>query len=249
MTNPGDTATVSITGNHTFSGTNLNAVNNRITIANIIFVNSSATVPTFTLTATVASQINIFGCFLQNNNAATTAQIIRVGSLVNCYLTNVVSRMSSVAGSGGTHFVNAGGNLYCWSGVDVDGGTRVLDATAVSYSQLTNSQLVCTSASGGEVIRVVAGAVVGAGYCSITNNATTGNGVNLLGLNSALYAAWCTFNILNSATTYVITGGAGSVYLYSANHYANVPALLTRNVKIKNTVTAVAYTTTLTSSP
>ena len=257
MTNPGDTATVKITGNHNFNGTNVNPVVNRVTIANIIFANTSATAPTFDLTATVASQINIFGCFLQNVNTATTAQILKIGSLVACYLTNVVSRMAPTAGQGGTHVVNNGGSLYCVGGVDVSGGTRVLDVTAASYSQITNSQLVCTSASGGEVIRVAYNGsvgpplsigIVGLSNSTVVNNAATGNGVNLAGTYATLYAAFTTFDVQNSATTYVITGVATTSFINTTNNYSN-SAAATRNVKIKSTVTPYAYTTTLSTSP
>lgn len=252
MTNPGDTTTVQITGTHTLNGAAVNPLDNRVTIANIIFANNTnAVTPTFAFTASTATQVNFFGCFLQNTNAATTSSILNIGSLVNCYLTSVVSRMSSIAGSGGTHFTVTGA-LYSGSGVDVDGGTRCVDVLTGGYAQMNGGQFYCSSGVGGEALRVAAGAIIAAGYCAIKNSASAANnahGVNLLGLNAVMYATWVTFDVLNGASGYVVTGPAGSVYVSTACQYSNIPGLLTRNVKIKNTVTAASFTTTLTSSP
>lgn len=252
MTNPNDTTTVRIIGTHTLNGAAVNPLDNRVTIANIIFVNNTnAVTPNFAFTASTATQVNFFGCFLQNTNTATTAKILDIGSSVSCYLTNVVSRMSSVAGSGGTHFTVTGA-LYSGSGVDVDGGTRCIDVLTGGYAQMNGGQFYCSSGVGGEALRVAAGATIAAGYCAFKNSASAANnahGVNLLGVNAVMYATWVTFDVLNGASGYVVNGPANSVYVSTACQYSNIPGLLTRNVKIKNTVTAAAFTTTLTSSP
>lgn len=244
LCNPNDTSTVKITGNHTYAGTDANAVNNRITFANIVWINNSATLATFALTATVATQINMSGCYFQNSSANTTAKIFDIGTNVRLYLNTCVSRMAG-SGTGGTHFVVSGGTLYCTHGVDVDGGTRILDMTTAGYAQLTSSVFAC---NGTDAIRVVANGIVAAGYSSFTNGAATGNGVNLLGAGASMLAGWCAFDVQNSASTYVVTGVAGSSFAQANNNFGNIAGVLTRNVKIKNTVTLLNYTTSLTPS-
>jgi uncharacterized membrane protein len=97
-------------------------------------------------------------------------------------------------------------------------------------------------------MRVVANGFVGAAYSTFTNEAAIGNGCNLLGSGATLAAFGCTFNIQNNAASYVVTGVSGSAYLQTANNYANVTGVVTRNVKIKNTVSLLAYTSALTPS-
>jgi hypothetical protein len=117
--------------------------------------------------------------------------------------------------------------------------------TTAGYAQLVNSTF---SVSGANVVKIVAGGSVAAGYCSFTNSASVGNGINLLGVNSVLYSTFCTFNIIENAASYVVTGGAGSAYLFFANMYSNIPGVLSRNIKIGSNVSELRYANSMSSS-
>jgi hypothetical protein len=97
-------------------------------------------------------------------------------------------------------------------------------------------------------MRVVASGFVGAAYSTFANEAAVGNGCNLLGAGATLAAFGCTFNIQNNASSYVVTGVSGAAFIQTANNYSHVAGVATRNVKIKNTVSLLAYTAALTPS-
>ena len=117
--------------------------------------------------------------------------------------------------------------------------------STVGYAQLINAQV---TVNGTDLMRVVANGLVVCGYSIFNNDAAIGNGCNLVGAGATLASFGCTFNILNNAASYVVTGVAGSAYSQTANNYTNITGVVTRNVKIKNTVALLAYTAALTPS-
>lgn len=241
MTNPMDNTSTKITGTHTINGTAVNSLNNRITISNIFFFVNNATTPIFNISGTTDTEVQIQGCYLQNANTATTSQIFNVGTNGRLYL-GLSRSLLAGSGTGGCHFNMTGGSLYTYSYVQVDGGTKLLDMSIAGYAQLVNT---FTTVNGADSVRIVANGQVFCGYSSFQNDNANGNGVNLLGAGATFAANNCTFNIQNG-TGYVVTGVSGSYYLQLSNNYSHIAGVLTRNVKIKNTVTMLTYASALT---
>ena len=244
MTNSMENTSTTVTGQHTIYGTNVNTLNNRVTISNLLFTSTHATTPMFTISGTTAQEVNINGCYLQNINAATTAQLLNVGANATLYIGNSRTAMG-LSGAGGTHITITGGNVYTYSYYTANAGTRFLEISTAGYAQLINAQV---TVNGTDLMRVAANGLVVCGYSIFNNEAAIGNGCNLLGAGATLTAFGCTFNIQNNAASYVVTGVSGTAYFQTANNYTNAPGVVTRNVKIKNTVSLLAYTAALTPS-
>lgn len=246
LANPNDSLSVKITGQHTIQGTSNNALNNRVCLANIIFVSAHATTPLLAISGTLAeTEVQMSGCFLQNSNTASTAKLISLGLFGKLYANNTRSRMAG-SGNGGTHFtIAAGGALYTQYGLDVDGGSCVIDMTGQGYAQIVYGILACQGAS---AIKIAASGQVLMQSSSLTNNAAVGNGINLLGANANCFASHCVFNILDNAASFVVTGVAGSFFGMFANSYSHIPGLVVRNTKIGTNVTQLRYSGSLAAS-
>lgn len=252
MGNEMDTDSVIIFGSHTHNGSAVNPLSNRISCENIVFSNSGAAT-IFTLTASVATQCTFTGCFFQAYNTSTSTKIFSVGALVTLYLYNNVMRMSGTSNTGGTHvYLSGAGSVYALYGLDASGGTCFLNMSSGGYAQLTNG---IASTAGANHVIVGYGSSGGLCLCQnfgFQNTYNGGNGVSLLSNGSTLFgtfaAVGCSFTVVNNAASYVVTGTAPSYFLSANNSYSNSVAQA-YNVKIKNTVTSLAYTTSLTSSP
>ena len=245
LANPNDSLSVKITGQHTITGVSNNALNNRVTLANILFVSAHATTALLTISGTLAdTEVQASGCFFQNSNTATTAKIFNLGLYGRLYANNCRMRMAG-SGTGGTHFtIAAGASLYSQYGLDVDGGTCAIDMTGQGYAQLLYTVLTCQGTS---AIKIATNGLIVMQSSSITNNAAVGNGVNMTGAGASFFATHSVFNILNNAATYVVTGVVGSFYGYFANSYSNITGLVVRNTKINATVTQLRYSNSLSS--
>ena len=86
------------------------------------------------------------------------------------------------------------------------------------------------------------------GQASIENQATTGNGINMTGAGATVGMFGCTLNVQSAASTYAVTGVAGSYFFQLNNNYTHVADVVTRNVKFKNTVTLLTYASSLVST-
>lgn len=252
MGNPGDTVSVVITGYHTLNGTAANALNNRVTIANILFVSDNSLNPVFAISGTTATQFNIQGCYIQNTTANTSAVSFSVGTNASVYLDNCIVQMA--ASSGGTQFNMSGGSLYLRT-VRSNGGSKIINMTSAAYAEIAYCVLSCAGTT--EAITVYGNGALGAyplsglisaGWSSFQNTASNGNGINLSASGATVWAFSCTFDVLSGTSNYVVTGVAGSGFAQLNNNYGNIAGLLTRNVKIKNTVSLLTYTGSLTSS-
>jgi hypothetical protein len=242
LANPNDSLSVRITGQHTITGTSSNALNNRSSISNILFISSHATTALLSVSSALAdTEVQITGCFFQNSATQTTARVFNVGTFGRLYVNNTRLRLPG-GGQGGTHFVIAGGSLYTQYGLDIDGGTCVIDMTAAGYAQLTCALLAC---QGTQVIRMAANGLILMSQSAITNNAAIGSGVNMVGAGASFFATQSVFNILNNAASYVVTGVAGSFFGYFSNSYSNITGVVTRNIKINPTVTQLRYSNSL----
>lgn len=251
MGNQEDTTSVAITGYHTLSGTAANALNNRVSIANILFVSDGSLNPVFAVSGTTATQFNIQGCYIQNTTANTAAVTFQIGVNASLYLDNSTVQMAT---NGGTQFNMGGGSIYLRN-VRSGGGTKIINMSAAAYAEITYSRLSCTGTS--EAISIYGNGALGAfplsglvsaGWTSFQNTATNGNGVNLIASGASMLAYSCSFDVLSGVSNYVITGVSGTSFVQLNNNYANIPGILSRNVKIKNTVTLLTYSSALTST-
>jgi hypothetical protein len=241
-----DTSSVIINGSITFSPTSLNAVQARSSIQGIQ-INKNIAGPVISLTGARDGQLAVIGCFIQNNNASTSASCMSNTNTLNAslYSYSNLTRMNGTSGQGGTHYDAASSVVYVMNGCDMSGGTKLFNVGAGKYLQCLYSFGSC---AGPAIATVAASGVLALGTSSIGNTQANSSGINLTAAGAAA-AVTNTYLDVPTGTGYVVTGVSGSVYTFANNITGNVTALQPRNVKIKNTVTAVAYTTALTSSP
>lgn len=250
LANPNDSLTVKIVGQHTITGASNNALNNRVSLANILFVSTHATTPLLTISGTLSeTEVQVTGCFVQNVNTASTAKLFSIGTYGKLYINNTRTRMAG-SSQGGTHFTISGtpgiaGSLYTQYGLDTDGGTCVLDMTVVSYAQAQYAQLQC---SGPSAVKIVANAMFIMNQASLTNGAANGHGVNILGANGSFFASHSVFNIQDNAASYVVNGVAGAYFGYYANNYSHIAGVAVRNTKIGPSVAHLRYAGSITSA-
>lgn len=243
LTNPGENLSVKIVGQHTITGASANALNNRVSVSNALFTSSHATTANFTISGSAATEVQMVGCYIESTASASTAKLFSLGANSRFYINNCRTYMPS-GGSGGTHFVVSGGTLYSNYGLISDGGTCVLDMTVAGYAQLQYAQLACQGAS---AMKIVANGLVILANSSLSNAASNGHGVNMLGASASIFATHSVFNIQENAASYVVTGVVGSVYGFFANNYSNI-AGATRNIKIGPNVTQLRYSGSLASA-
>jgi hypothetical protein len=251
MGNQADPTSVVITGYHTLNGAALNALSNTVSVANIVFAADTSLNPVFSISGTTATQFNVQGCYIQNTNINTSAHAFQIGTNVSLYLDNCNIQM--VAGSG-TQFNMSGGSIYLRN-VRSNSGSKIINMSAPAYAELTYSTLSCAGTS--EAITVYGNGaaepfplsgLVSAGWTSIQNTASNGNGVNLAASGASMLAYSCSFDVLADASNYVVTGVAGTSFVQLNNNYANIPGILSRNIKIKNTVALLTHSSSLSSS-
>ena len=101
----------------------------------------------------------------------------------------------------------------------------------------------------GEVVRVLGGNVL-ATYSTIRNDTANGSGVNLVAAGSVFGAGFSTF-VIATGSGYCVNGPAAAtptaVYLYGSVTYSS-SAAAAYNVKVKNTISAIAVTQAFTPS-
>jgi hypothetical protein len=253
MGNSLDTKTVVIKGTHTFTGSAVQVLDNRFSLGNLLLdANGATTTPHFTLAGTTTAQIDIVGCNIQHTSSSTASVAFSLGSNITLYFIDSWLTLNQNSGTGGTQFSLSSGNLYIMNSVTV-GGTRVFEQTGAGYIQTTFSTLSC---GGDNAVRIYgngsaafpSSGLLSMGWSTLQNTGTNGNGINLLAAGASVGAFGCTFDVLAGASNYVVTGVAGTSFSSANNMYTNIPGILSRNVKIKNTVTALAYTSSLSSS-
>ena len=246
LADPNDSLSVKITGQHTITGSSNNALNNRVCLANILFVSSHATTALLAISGTLAeTEVQMTGCFLQNNNTASTAKLFSLGLYGKLYINNTRTRMAA-SSQGGAHFaMAAGSSLYTQYGLDMDGGTCAIDMTGQAYAQIQYGQIGCSGAS---AIKIAANGMVILSQASLTNGASVGNGVNMTGAGASFFASHTVFNIQDNAASYVVNGVAGSYYGMYSNNYSHIAGLAVRNTKIGASVAQLRYTGSLTSA-
>jgi hypothetical protein len=252
MCNQEDTITVGIIGYHTLSGTALNSLNNRVSVANILFISDGSLNPVFTVSGTTATRFSVQGCYINDTTTNTAAVAFQIGANAALYLDN--STVDMATNGGGTQFNMSGGSIYLRH-VRSEGGTKIINMSAAAYAEITYSRLICAGTSeavsiygNGEGGTFPLSGQVGAGFTSFQNTAANGNGINLTASGARMFSYACSFEVLSGDSNYVVTGVSGTSFLQVNNNYGNIPGVLSRNVKIKDTVTLLTYSSALTST-
>jgi uncharacterized delta-60 repeat protein len=240
LVNPNSSFSVVIIGQHTITGGGA-PNNNKVTIANIAFVNAISLTPTLTISGSAETEVQMFGCTI-SHFSLTSGINVRLQSNAKLYINS--TRMLFSAGASGTHFqIDSGGSLYTQYGLDVING-RAINITGTGIAQLTNANLNCNDTA---VITVASGGLVMCESTSIINTASVGNGVSLAS-SAMLLASQCTFNIVDSMSSEVVTGSAGSSFGNFANNYSNITGVQIRNIKINSNVTQLRYSNSLSTA-
>lgn len=251
MGNQEDTISVTISGYHTLLGTAANTLNNRASIANVLLMSSNSVNPMFTIGGTTATQFKIQGCYLYSTAADASAVVVSIEANGSIYMDNSTIQM---VGGAGTQINMSGGSIWMRT-VRSSGGSKIINMSAAAYAEITYCTLSCAGTN--EAITVYGNGAFGAfplsglinsGWTAFQNTASNGNGINLSASGASMLTYACSFDILSGATNYVVTGAAGSSFGQLSNSYGNIPGILSRNVKIKNTVTVLTYTGSLTST-
>jgi hypothetical protein len=221
--NNGQTSTVRITGNATFTG-GATAADNTLQLVGLSLNTTHATTPALTVAASggVTVLLHVKDCMLTSSNAASTAVCAAVGTNCSLRLYNSRTQGNTTAGQGGTHIDVDGGTFYGENWV-CEYGTRALllrgtNGALKPYAELKWSNLLV---SGANVIEITsATALLTMGWTSIGNLAATGNGVTVAA-GSVVGASQCVFAVQAGASNYVVTGSAGSYYYSLGNSYSN----------------------------
>jgi len=221
-------------GSLTFSPTTgTQILENELYLDNMYFTSSTA--PAITFGGTAPARIRVNNCYilaagsqravlLNNSNAASTAFVNE---------STILSGNSAVIVQSSLGYVKLYRNTIdgVSTGLQVDSGFMEMSLTNVSVAF-----------AGVSVI--VAGGTLLSGYCLFANTGTNSSGVSVA--TGAVFAnSFNTFSI-PTGTGYCVRGTG--IHAYGPTIYAN-SALAAYNVKVQNTLTNAAYTTSFTLAP
>ena len=198
------------------------------------------------------ARLRLIGCFVyntastgdcvvsQNGNAdggSGTPSLYLDGSIVQCAAGNVASVL----------VLHKKNYTYIASNSSIEGGLYALQVLAGTVEVMNSTLAVSTALASGarEAVRCEGG-VTTMGYTTVKNSTANGSGANLTTAGASLGAGVCTFAVA-TGTGYAINGVAGTYFAYSYLTLSNT-AVAAYNVKIKNSITALAVTTALTSA-
>lgn len=214
-----------------------------------LFINSSFTAlaPGVNFYGSAPARLRLQECFIYNSNAAAGTGVVsnNSGSGSSLYIDNCIVQSGASTGIGVDHvqgYTNIRGDseisryqypLQCAAG-SVEILNTILDGTGIAN----------------EVVRITGGTVT-CGYSTIKNTTTNASGVNLTAAGAVFGAGDATFAI-GAGSGYCVNGPAvltlTAAYLYGNVTYSNSLAGAF-NVKVKNTISAIAVTQAFTASP
>lgn len=244
-TNNALNSVVEITGTHTLTG-GATAADNSLQLSGIRFNGSNSSTPTFTFSATgaVGVSVNFETCTIGNGSASTGSVGVLINENVIVKLNDVKSLMNSVVGQGGTHFDLNGGSLY-GTNLSTEFGTRafLLRGTNGSLKPYVELKSCDIRANGSDVVSITSTtALLTAGWCSFSSQATTVNAFNISGAGSVVGVFNSSFSMPAGASNYLVTGVAGSLYFSSGNSFSNT-AITPYETKVDALVTQYTYAT------
>lgn len=210
-----------------------------------LFINSSftAAAPGVNFYGSAPARLRLQECFIYNSNAATGTGVVsnNSGSGSSLYLDNSIVQSGASTGIGLDH---QQGYTIIRNDSEISRYQYPLQCAAGTV-EIIDSVLDGTGIAN-EVVRMTGGLVT-CGYTTIKNTTTNATGANLVNAGAAFGMGDATFSI-GTGTGYCVNGVAGSFYLYGNVTYSNTAAAA-YNVKVKNTLTALAVTQAFTSSP
>jgi len=247
--NNGQSSIVRINGTHTLTG-GTSAGDNIIQLNGLRMDYNASTSPTLTISATGTTPllVHIQDCMIGNSNASTSS----VGVLVNQYCSlrcnNVKSLANSTSGSGGTHVEVNGGTFY-GDQFSTEYGTLALRLSGTGgalkpYAELKQCSLSCTGSNVVDITSTTA--LFSAGWTGFTNNATTGNGINIA-TGSVIGVFNSVFVITAGASNYVVTGAVGGVYYSLNNSYSNATGV-PYETKVNANISQFLYSSSIPSA-
>jgi hypothetical protein len=247
--NNGQSSIVRINGTHTLTG-GTSAGDNIIQLNGLRMDYNASTSPTLTISATGTTPllVHIQDCMIGNSNASTSS----VGVLVNQYCSlrcnNVKSLANSTSGSGGTHVEVNGGTFY-GDQFSTEYGTLALRLSGTGgalkpYAELKQCSLSCTGSNVVDITSTTA--LFSAGWTAFTNNATTGNGINIA-TGSVIGVFNSVFVITAGASNYVVTGAVGGVYYSLNNSYSNATGV-PYETKVNANISQFLYSSSIPSA-
>jgi hypothetical protein len=240
------------------SGLNINL--NEIFLANLFITGDFSTYGNkagVQFTGANLGRLRLQGCFIFNSGTAASSNVYMSnaasssGTASSLYLDDCLIQSASNTSSANLVDHVAG---FTWiRNCSVETGQYAIRQQAGTV-QVQRSLLEVDGAR--EVCRLenpAAGTVLLAvSYSSITNSTTNGSGVNLTAAGTNL-AMSCSSFVIATGTGYCVNGPASStptaVYLYGAGISYSNSAGAAYNVKVKNTLSALAVTVAFTSSP
>jgi hypothetical protein len=221
----------------TYAPTTSTVTNNEVSIANL-FIDGGASTTSLTFNGTAVARLRLNNCYI-NNSTVACMSLINSGTGSSCLVfactiggstsaTVITSSLWLAQFSNSTISGSAVTNL------EVTGGNTVAGICSFQCNSDTNP-----------VITISGGAFV-CGQGSITNSTTNGTGVNI-STAGAVFSNMYNYFSVATGTGYCVTGVSGGVHLYGNNIF-NDSAAAAGNVKMKNTLTNLPYTTAFTSS-
>ena len=227
----------------TFSPTTgLNILLNTIYIRGL-FINSDFSVATgVTFGGTAPARLRMQECYVYNSGASGTGvSSNNSGAGSSLHIDNCIIQSGNSVGVGVNHVQ---GYTIFKNGCEVSRYQYPLQCAAGNVEILDT--ILDGSGIANEVIRISGGTVT-CGYSTIKNSTANSSGVNLTTAGAVFGMGDATFAIA-TGTGYCVNGVASTVFLYGSITYSH-SALASYNVKVKNTISAVAVTQVFTSSP
>lgn len=221
----------------TYAPTTSTVTHNEVSIANL-FIDGGVSTTSLTFNGTAVARLRVNNCYI-NNAAVACMSLVNSGTGSSC----LVSSCTIGGTTSGTvitsslwlaQFSSCGISGSGVTNVEVTGGNFVAGVCSFECNSATNP-----------VVTVSGGAFV-CGQGSITNSTTNGSGVNI-SASGAVFSNIYNYFSVATGTGYCVTGVSGGVHLYGGSVF-NDSAALSGNVKMKNTLTNLPYTTAFTSS-
>ena len=236
----------SVTFNVLAPGVGQTILNSTVFVRGLLIESSFTATGGVNFSGASPGRLRLQECSIYNSNAAGGTGVVsnNSGSGSSLYIDNCIIQSGFSTGIGVDHqqgYTNIRGDsavsryqypLQCAAG-EVEILNALLDGTGIAN----------------EVVRIIGGTVT-CGYTTIRNTTTNASGVNLTAAGATFLMGDATFFIA-TGTGYCVNGPASAtptaVYLYGSVAYTTSLAAAF-NVKVKNTISAIAITQAFTPS-
>lgn len=220
--------------------TGTSATQNEVHIENLFIVGNN-TSPAVTVGGSAPCRLKIEGCYVYNISSAggDTVTVSSTATGTAVYLENcVINATSPTAGAA----VKAASSYVVVRNCDIFGSKNALHLAGDTVVEVGITKI--TTANTDSAILVDAGSL-SANNIYVENGTTNGSGLKLSSAYSFAAIDNSIFNVA-AGTGYVVWGGG--IFAPGSNSYSNITGVLTRNVKIQNTITTIPISTSLTAA-